>query len=288
MAAPLADEEDTDLLARVVSARRWVFVGSLTGVVVGILVIAGVTYLGQTRWRVVAPATLAALDGEVTAMGNTLDEVARTAHERADRIAANSMVRAAIFTDAATVGDMLNSDFELTPIKDEKLIKGDTLELFQHEGTRSTSLVRWPKDAAAIRPLHGRETRLEGDRRGGLDVVVSSPVERYKEGEGYRAGVTGTIALSIPVDLTIGRQPLGNLVAEAALDVAGERVPLVAAHGARGDPVVRPVRWAAQPVSIRMVPVTSQAKWIDVVRYVAGAICLVLLVVSVLAWRRLR
>ena len=70
-------------------------------------------------------ARASALHTDLSALGAAIDGAARATQLRADGIAQTPMLRAAIETDAATVKDMVGSDFLFTPTP------GEVFELFQ-------------------------------------------------------------------------------------------------------------------------------------------------------------
>ena len=192
-------DENTDIIPRVVRARR--ARGAIALVLgVGALGAAGVTFALPAN-HVVAPETRTALEAQAQAVASALQAAAGAAHVRANRIATHDTVRAAIQTDAATAVDMMKSDFNQTPIKDEKLIQGETLELFQLVNGAPAALARMPAEAASLAALAGQSTRVArmGD---GVAVVVSAPVERFKDGPGYQP-VDGLLVMASPVNLDV-------------------------------------------------------------------------------------
>ncbi len=283
-------DENTDLIPRVVRARRLRGVVSL---VLGLVILAGagVTFAVPTLGgeKLVEPATKTALEMEAGAISSALDAAARAAHVRADRIATHDMVRAAIQTDAATAADMMQSDFDKTPIKDEKLIKGETLELFQLDGGKPLSLASMPVGAPQLGVLagHGTRVRRDGD---GLAMIVSAPVQRFKDGPGYKP-VDGSLVMSIPVDLAFLRQQATNSALAARLVGLDQPITLVAGDGAGGPELHFPVTvdksWGA---SLELVATpkttTGRARWVAPVRYSALGVGIALLVAALLAFRR--
>lgn len=111
------------------------------------------------------------------------------------------------------------------------------MELFQRDGDSVTTLVRTPEKAAPIRWMRGAGTRLEnvGD---GLHVVVSAGVDRLKDGEGYKPTVSGSLAVSDPIDLGHVRQQLATVATSAVLEGAGG-APLVVLAGPSGSDRVK-------------------------------------------------
>ncbi len=132
------------------------------------------------------------LTSEAQRLASALENGFRTAQLRAEGIATTPMLRAAVETDAATLKDMAGADFLFTPKPDE------ILEVFQLRDGASVSLLRIPDNAPPIMGATGTTTRFEvlGSK---LRVVASVPIT--KQG----AGVGGSLALSMPVDLTAHR-----------------------------------------------------------------------------------
>ena len=160
-------EENTDLLPRVVWARR--SARFTIGGLFAAAAIAGATFAVPASPRIEPNAELV-VRAQAIDLATALDATARTTHERSDQIAEMPLLRAAILTDARTVGDLVASkEFTLQPLA------GETMELFQLDGDQVTSLVRTPPSAAPLRWMRGEGTRLEnvGDH---LNVVVSAGV----------------------------------------------------------------------------------------------------------------
>lgn len=279
-------DENTDLIPRVVRARRTRGVISL---VLGLVVLAGVgvTFVLPGE-PIVDPATTNALDVEAKAIASALDAAARAAHIRADRIATHDMVRAAIQTDAATAGDMMQSDFDKTPIKDEKLIQGETLELFQLDDGHPISLASMPAGAVALGIVPGRGTRVRRDGDG-LAMLVSAPVQRFKDGPGYKP-VDGALVMSIPVDLAFLRQQAAGSAVEAELDGLDKPISMVGgeAKAPRLEfPVTVDPSWGAKLVFVATPKTTTgRPHWVAPVRYAGLGIGIALLVAAMLAFRR--
>ena len=275
-------EENTDLLPRVVRAR-WSVRITITGVIVA-AAIAGATFLVPAGNRMDTQTELV-VRAQAIDLATALDATARTAHARSDQIAGNPVLRAVILTDAKTVADLLASkEFTLEPLA------GETMELFQRDGVLVNSLVRTPPNAAPIRWMRGAGTRLEnvGD---GLHVVVTAGVERLKDGLGYKPTITGSLAVSDPIDLTKVRAQLATVATSAVLEGAGG-APLVVLDGPRGrDPVRATVHpnpeWFAD-LTLVVTPRTHLGRpaWVTVVRIASAAIALLLLVGALIQRRR--
>ena len=288
-------DEHTDLIPRVVWATRLIIAIAL--VVAGVAFAAAVVLpaIAPPGPPVVAASTRTALELEAKGVASAIEAAARAAEVRAQRIAQATMVRAAVMTDKATVADMAKSDFEYTPIKDERLIQGETLELFQLRGGQVISLLRIPATAPPIQPLHGHDMRID-PVPAGVDVAVGCPVEQYKDGPGYPAGVSGAIALSIPIDLAFVRQQLTSDARDATL--VGLAAPVVLAghpSASEAGPVLRlPIQLgpdrhlAAMALEVHPKARRGQPGWVGPVRYACAGLALVMLVVAALVWARRR
>src|ERR1051325_309323 len=149
--SPFPDDENTDLTPRIVLAQRRANLVWLVGAI-GALVAAGaVSFVAQTSDR----TTPVAVEIEAERIASAIDLSAKGAHVQADGVAMTPMVRAGIETAAATRNDMAKNEIHLA------LSPGETLEVFQVRGGSPTTLLRWPANAMALRPVPGRGTRLE-------------------------------------------------------------------------------------------------------------------------------
>jgi hypothetical protein len=174
-------------------------------------------------------ATAAALDGDAEKLAGLLESEVRAAHLRADGVATMPMLRAAIETDAATLKDMVGSDFIFSPKP------GEVLELFQlADGGPPASMFRIPDGAPRITPIAGNQTRIESDGAR-ITVVVSAPVARQ------RAGIGGSVAISVPIDLAPINRRLAEHARSATLVGFGAPVRLVGAAGAGGTAIAVPI-----------------------------------------------
>jgi serine/threonine protein kinase len=153
-------------------------------------------------------------------LGATLDSEARALHLRAESIAVMPMLRAAIETDAKTLGDMAKKEFVFSPKA------GEVLELFQLRQGRAASLMRIPAGAPPIQPIQGTTTRLEPDKNG-LRIIASAAIlPLYKS-----QGVDGALALASRVDLEPARRRLAQLVSRASLQGLAQPIALVDGTG---------------------------------------------------------
>jgi len=176
----------------------------------------------------VDPTTAAAVKTDADKLASLLDGEAKAAHLRASGIAQTPMLRAAIETDAATLKDMVGSDFILTPKP------GEVLEVYQlRDKQPPSSLLRIPADATQLAAVDTGATRVasEGD---GLAVLASEPVLR-PQGE-----VGGFVVLSSRMNLAAVRDAFAQHVETATLNGLDRPITLVRGDGA-GSPTTIPV-----------------------------------------------
>jgi len=180
----------------------------------------GAMYLEDQTRTAARQLVSSALDGDAEMLGSLIDTEIRGAHLRADGVAAMPMLRAAIETDAATLKDMAGSDFIFTPRR------GEVLELFQIRGSGApASVLRIPDSAAAIPAMPGNRTRVvkTGDQ---ITIVVGAPIART------RAGISGSVALATPVDLSPLKRRIADHARSAALIGLGTPLQLAGATAA--------------------------------------------------------
>jgi serine/threonine protein kinase len=218
-------------------------VGALLAAVIGV----AVTVLDHTMLAAGDRSIVTSLTNDVEKLAATLDGAARSAHLRADGIATTPMLRAAIETDAATLSDLANSEMVFAADR------GEALEVFQFRGDRATSLLRIPKTALSVQPIKGRGTRFQSDGRG-VTLAASAPIS------GYRAGLTGGLVISTPVDLTAIRRAMAEHATRATLTGLGNDVILVGPgdSGGGGAPLKLSVPasgdWSASGASVIAIP----------------------------------
>jgi serine/threonine protein kinase len=205
-------------------ARRRPSLLWLVGAVISAAVALGVTFADHAVEGAADHAVSSALTADVEKLAGVLDATARSAHLRADGIATTPMLRAAIETDAATLNDLANTEMVFTADH------GEVLELFQFRKDRTTSLLRIPRNALSVEPLKGRNTRFQCDGRN-ITLAASSPVS------GYRAGITGGLVLSVPIDLMSIRRALGEHATQASLVGLGNEIVLVGTSPGPDAPV---------------------------------------------------
>lgn len=207
----LFEEEHTEVLARAVWMHRRPSMRWLGGAAMWFTSAIAITMCAPHSTHTLAPATVAALEHQAAELGLTIDAAARAAHQRAQSVANTPMMRAAILTDAATVADVMKSEFKF------QLAPGEVVELFQvHDGQIDT-LIRMPATAPALPRVQDRDVaRVEIDG-GGLRVIAGAHIDRLKEGEGYDAHMTGMFMLSSPVGVEAIRQQIAEYAEEATL-----------------------------------------------------------------------
>jgi hypothetical protein len=212
----------------------------------------------------------AALSADVEKLASAFDGAARSAHMRADGIATTPMLRQAIETDAATLNDLANTEMVFTADR------GEALEVFQFRGERSTSLLRIPRTALSVQPLKGRATRFQSDGKG-VTLAASAPISAY------RAGVTGGLVISTPVDLTAIRRSFGDHASYASLTGLGADVQLAGTPDNRGSAPVKLAMpssgdWNAGNAAVIASPKPAPGLiWAGHARYMSGGLAALLL-----------
>lgn len=269
------EEEHTEVLARVAWARRRPSMLWIGGAGLWFTIAFAITLI-ESPARGLSSDTRQALHHEVAEIGRAVDGAARAAHQRADRIAGTSMIRAAILTDAATVADVMASEFKLS------LAQGEVIELFQiHNGTPDL-LIRMPQTAGELPRITDRERTLVHFDGTDLRVVVCARIERLKDGLGYDAHTAGNFVLSAPIDLAAVRRRLTELELDATLAESGIAVHLVQRSPiAVSEMVELPVPTRVAKLTLIVAPSALSARraaWVAPVRnasYVLGALCLI-------------
>lgn len=255
------EEEHTEVLARVAWARRRPSMLWLVGAGLSFAAAVAISVFGQAT-RLIERATTLALQDEAAEIGRTVDAAADAAHQRADGIANTAMMRAAILTDAATVADMMKSEFQL------QLAAGEVVELFQIKDSTREMLLRSPATAALPVVRDRGVTIVELDEHGPR-VVVGARVERLKDGAGYDANKAGMFVLSAPVDLAAIRQRLSEHAVDATLVESGRSVHLVHQAPITAGEVVRlavPSRTADLTLTVAPQSGGTHARWITPAR----------------------
>jgi len=283
-------EEHTEVLERAVWPHRRPSVRWLGGGAMWFVLAIAITMCAPHSTHTLDPATIPALEHQADELGLTIDAAARAAHQRAQGVASTPMMRAAILTDAATVADVMKSEFKF------QLAPGEVVELFQiHDGAIDT-LIRMPSSAPGLPRVPGRDrdrdpTLVEIDH-GDLRVVVGAHVDRLKDGEGYDDHVAGLFMLSSPVGLEAIRQQLAVYADDATLVDAGRAIHLV--HQA--PPAADRARSLAVPthaakLTLTVVPALTghRAPWLDLARNIScalGALMLIMFGLMFVQYRR--
>lgn len=265
-------EEHTEIVPRVVIARRRraaVFL-ALSAFAFGV---GAVSFVLPKHERV-DQATKDAIRADAQKLGVLLHEAFTQTLDRAEGFAGTPVLEAGILTDAATVNDIVKTEYRL------KTRPGETLELFQvHGETGVTSLVRVPANAAPI-SLGSKRSRVEN--RNGVAVVVTAEVAPYNN----TAEMSGQLAVAANVD--VSSLALARTTVEANLIGAGPPIPLVAKRGA-GTPFTVAVpldeKWETGALAVHAVPVMTlyHPSWVLPLRYAAlgiGIVCLCTFLVS--------
>jgi hypothetical protein len=231
----------------------------LAGGIAALIVAAAVTVFGLAR----KPAEIdpAIFEPDARAIANALEATTRAAHLRADGAASAPMLRAAIETDAATLADLAKSERLITPVPRE------TIEIFQVRDSRTISLIRMPADAPALRPIAGRDTRVDTDGKE-VVVVVGAPIP------GYKPRVNGSLAIALPVDLVAVQRSLAEHAGVATITGLASDVSVVAPRETViGTPVSLPIPTSPDvgaSLRLQAIPLGATAgvpRWIDPVRF---------------------
>ncbi len=266
-------EEHTEIVPRVVIARRRraaVFL-ALSAFAFGI---GGASFALPKHERV-DTATMDAIRADGQKLGVLLHEAFTQTLDRAEGFAGTPVLEAGILTDAATVNDIVKTEYRL------KTRPGETLELFQVRGETATSLVRVPANAAPI-TLGTKRTRVEN--RTGVAVVVSAEVAPYNN----TAEMSGQLAVAANVDLS--SLSLARTSVEANLIGAGPPIPLVGKPGT-GTPVTVAVqldeKWGTGALAVHAIPVMTpyHPSWVLPLRYAALGLGVVFLCTFLVAFR---
>ena len=212
------------MLTPVPVATRRVSLLWLVGAVIAAAAALGITFADHAMAGAGDNATSSALSADVEKLAGVLDSAARSAHLRADGIATTPMLRAAIETDSATLNDLANTEMVFTADH------GEVLEVFQFRSDRTTSLLRIPRTALSVQPLKGRNTRFQSDGRS-VTLAASAPIS------GYRAGITGGLVLSAPIDLTSIRRAMAEHTTQASLVGLGTEIVLVGSSPGPDAPI---------------------------------------------------
>jgi hypothetical protein len=280
------EDEHTEVLAHAVWTHRRPSMRWLGGAAMWFTSAIAITLCAPHSTHTLAPTTIAALDHEATELGLTIDAAARAARQRAQGVANTPMMRAAILTDAATVADMMKSEFKF------ELAPGEVVELFQiHDGQIDT-LIRMPATAPALPRIRERDiARVEIDGAG-LRVIAGARVDRLKDGDGYDAHMTGTFMLSSPVGLEAFRQQIAQYAEDAMLIDASRTIHLVHQPSATpGRTLSLAVPTEAAKLTLAVVPALTghRAPWLDLARNVSvvlGALMLIMFALRLALHRR--
>ena len=224
----------------------------------------------------------AAIDANLDKIASAFEQSLRSAHIKAEGIAAAPILRAAIETDAVTVRDVVTNEYVFS------IAKGEVIEIFQHRGDAFVSLVRLPATGAAVAPPKAGEIRVDVSA-GSARVLVGAPIASSK------AAVGGLIVVAMPVDLSAPRRALEAHVAEASIDGFGSPVVLVPPRDApHGEPVKLALpssgEWTAGAATLTAVPLvkpSSASTWMPLRYGGFGSGALFLLLYTV-AWLRRR
>lgn len=268
-------EEHTEIVPRVVSARRTRAVVFLTVALIAFTV--GALTLAVPRGHRVEQATINTISANAQQLGVLLHAAFKQTLDRSEGFAGTPVLEAGILTDAATVLDIVKTEYRL------KTRPGETLELYQLRGDTVTSLVRVPAEAAPVALVRGRRARVEN--RKGLAVVVTAEVAPYNNA----TDLSGELAVA--VDLDHSSLQLAQATVEANLVGAGAPIPLVPKRGSGGAAVTVPVpldaKWQVGQLALHAVPVLTayHVSWVMPLRYSALGVGVVFLCTFLVAFR---
>ena len=260
------EEEHTEVLARAVWTHKRPSMLWLGGAAMWFTAAVAITLCAPHSTHTLDRTTVAALEHQAAEIGLTVEAAAHAAHQRAQSVANTPMMRAAILTDAATVADVMKSEFKF------QLAPGEVVELFQIHDAQIDTLIRLPATAAALPKVRDRDATIVQLDGGGLRVVVGTHVDRIKDGAGYDASIAGMFMLSSPVGLEAIRQQIAEHADDATLVDAGASVHLVHQPStAAGKTLSLPVPTAAAKLVLSVVPRLTghRAPWLDLARNIA-------------------
>jgi serine/threonine protein kinase len=252
--------------------RRRALVGAITAALLALLALAGGRYAEAERQA----AATAALRDEAERLADAIGSQARELHMRASAVATMPMLRAAVETDAATVADLAGHDFVFSPMP------GEVLELYQSRDGKLVSLLRIPKQAAALGVAQRRaaELRAVGDHAALKITVDVAPLYTAKA-----AG--GTIALLRPIDLAVTRERLGRRFDHVVLQLSStQTVQLVLGTGETTAHWALPLarEWQLDLVDLAAAPPPAAFGWAS---DLGGALLVISAVLLfVFAWAR--
>jgi hypothetical protein len=268
-------EEHTEIVPRVVLARRQRAVLFLAFAAFAFSV--GAASFVIPKRRRIDQATKDAITADAQQLGVILHAAFKQTLDRAEGFAGTPVLEAGILTDAATVHDIVKTEYRL------KTRPGETLELFQLRAQQVASLVRVPPDAAPIVISKGGK-RARVENRKGIAVVVSAEVAPYKA----TPELSGLLAVAAAVD--ISKLELATTTVEANLVGAGPPIPLVAKRGS-GEAITVPVpldaKWQTGDLALHAVPIQTAyyPGWVLPLRYGALGLGVVFLCTFLVAFR---
>lgn len=280
------EEEHTEVLAPAVWTHRRPSLRWLGGAAMWFALAIAITVCAPRSTHTLDPATVAALDHQAAELGLTIDAATRAAHQRAHAVADTPMMRAAVLTDAATVADVMKSEFKF------QLAPGEVVELLQIHDGQVDSLIRLPSGAPALPEVPDRDPTIVEIDGTDLRVVVGAHVDRLKDGEGYDAHMAGTFMLSSPVGLEALRQQIAMYADDATLVDARRAIHLVhQASAAAGHTLSLAVPTLAAKLTLTVVPELTghRAPWLDLARNIScalGALMLMMFALMFVLYRR--
>jgi len=243
-----------------------------------IVIAIGVTIADRVALGLADRAASDALASDAERISAMFDATARSAHMRADGIATTPLLRAAIETDAAALDDLAATETIFTANQSE------ALEIFQFRADKAVSMLRNPKTVRALPPLEGRATRLRIEGQA-VTMFASAPVSSY------RAELTGSVVISVPVDLTPIRRALEAHAVRATLTGLGSELTLAGSGGFGDAPVKLAIpsggEWTAGGATLLATPrKPAGLTWAAQVRNLSGGLGALLLMGFVVTIKR--
>lgn len=280
------EEEHTEVLARAVWMHRRPSMRWLGGAAMWFTFAVAVTMCAPHATHTLSPATVVALEHQAAELGLTIDAAIRAARQRAQSVANTPMMRAAILTDAATVADLMKSEFKLP------LAPGEVVELFQIHDDQIDTLIRLPAPAPALPKIRDHDGALVEIEGAGLRVIAGAHVDRLKNDKGYDSRTNGMFMLSSPVGLEAIRQQIAAYADDATLINASRAIHLVHQPSVTtGHTLSLPVPTQAAKLTLTVVPELTayRAPWLDLARNISfalGALMLIMFALMLALYRR--
>jgi hypothetical protein len=234
------------------------------------------------------PPSAAVLHSAAVGIETAIDAASAAVRSRVNALAGTPVLSAAVLTDAATLHDLVTSEIQLSTAP------GEILVIDQLRGDQRSTLLQLPATAPPLAPINPGELRLAPGAGGGLAVVAAATIAPYaspgasKKARAAAANVSGVIALSVPVDLSLAIDRLRQHAVAVTLTGADQPIPLIASAAGGGSPIaveVRPATASTPALGLRVTPPSTGAAWKNPLRFTCCALSLAMLLVFA-GWRR--